>query len=235
MMGDVDDLTVNTNDYRFAKDWPIPYENDTWYLNPGGSLLNNSITTISGNYSYLYDPRNPVPTLGGTNLLIPAGPYDQRPIENRPDVLIWESSELTAPYEIVGQMWAHLYVKSNCTNTDFTVKISDVYPDGRSMLISDGIINAIRRDGFNSTAPDLNSVEFAEIDIDLCSTAYQFNTGHKIRIAISSSNYPRFAANPNSGAAQQIYSYQYLQKYIANNSVLTGPIYPSKIILPRPI
>jgi len=235
MMGDVDDISVNANDYRYAKDWPIPYENDTWYLGIGDSLLNNTLPSSSANSSYLYDPRNPVLTLGGTNLVIPAGPYDQRAVENRSDVLIFESSVLTSPYEIVGQMWAHLYVKSNCTNTDFTVKITDVYPDGRSILISDGIINAIRRNGFNATAPDLNSVEFAEVDIDLWSTAYQFNTGHKIRIAISSSNYPRFATNPNTGAPQEAYSYQYLQKYIANNTILVGPDYPSYIILPRPI
>jgi putative CocE/NonD family hydrolase len=235
MMGDVDDTSVNANDYRYAKDWPIPYENDTWYLSIGDSLLNNTLPLLSANYSYLYDPRDPVLTLGGTNLVIPAGPYDQRTVENRSDVLIYESSVLTSPYEIVGQIWAHLYVKSNCTNTDFTVKITDVYPDGRSILINDGIINAIRRNGFNATAPDLNSIEFTEVDIDLWSTAYQFNTGHKIRIAISSSNYPRFATNPNTGAPQEAYSYQYLQKYIANNTILVGPDYPSHIILPRPI
>jgi putative CocE/NonD family hydrolase len=235
MMGDVDDPLVDVNDYRFAEDWPVPYENDIWYLNVSGNLLKNTLPIYSANYSYLFDPRNPVPTLGGTNLLIPAGPYDQRPIENRDDVLIWESQILTTPYEVIGQMSAHLYVKSNCTNTDFTVKISDVYPDGRSMLIGDGIINAIRRSGFNSTAPALNSVEYAEVDIDLWSTAFQFNTGHKIRIAISSSNYPRFAINPNTGAAQQIYSYQYLQKFIANNTIMVGSSYPSYIILPRPL
>jgi predicted acyl esterase len=234
MMGDLEDSSSDVNDYRFAKDWPIPHENDTWYFDIGGGFINNTLPLTNANYSYLFDPRNPVPTIGGTNLLIPSGPYDQRPIENRNDVLIFESSALTSPYEIIGHMWAHLYVKSNCTNTDFTVKISDVYPDGRSILISDSIINAIRRNGFNSTAPDLNGVEFAEVDIDLWSTAYKFNTGHKIRIAISSSNYPRFAVNPNTGAPQKIYSYQYLQRFIANNSILIGPDYPSHITLPRP-
>ncbi len=235
MMGDLDDPSTDVNDYRYAKDWPLPYENDSWYFDVGGGFLNNTLALTNANYSYLYDPRNPVSTLGGTNLMIPSGPYDQRLVENRSDVLIFESSSLTSPYEIIGHMWAHLYIKSNCTNTDFTVKISDVYPDGRSILISDSIINAARRDGFNSTAPDLNTVEFAEVDIDLWSTAYKFNTEHKIRIAISSSNYPRFAANPNTGAPQEIYSYQYLQKYIANNTLLIGPDYPSHIILPRPI
>ena len=235
MMGDVDDKNTNANDYRYAKDWPLPYQNDTWYLNNGGFISNNSLPGSNLNSSYLYDPRNPVPTLGGTNLLIPAGPYDQSTLESRDDILIWESPVLTEPYEIIGQMWAHLYVSSNCTNTDFTVKITDVYPDNRSMLLSDGIINAARRDGFNTTATPLNGVPYDDVWIDLWSTAYQFNIGHKIQIAISSSNYPRFAANPNTGAPQQAYSYQYLNKYVANNTILTGPSYPSCIILPNPI
>ncbi len=234
MMGDVNDTNVNANDYRFAKDWPIPYKNDTWYLNNGGIISNNSLPDSNLNVSLLYDPRNPVPTLGGNNLIISAGPFDQSSLETRKDVLIWESQALTKPYEIIGHMWAHLYVSSNCTNTDFTVKITDVYPDNRSMLLSDGIINAARRDGFNTTAPSLKGV-IDDVWIDLWSTAYQFNVGHKIRIAISSSNYPRFAANPNTGAPQQVYSYQYLTKNIANNTILTGPKYPSCIILPNPI
>ena len=79
------------------------------------------------------------------------------------------------------------------------------------------------------------SVEFAEDDIDLWSTAYRFNTGHKVRIAISSSNYPRFGVNPNTGEPPRAYSYQYLQRFIANNTILVGPDYPSYITLPTPI
>jgi predicted acyl esterase len=235
MIGDVDDDNVNANDYRFANDWPVPYLNDTWYLWGDGSIQNNTIPITEDLFSYFYDPTDPVPTLGGTNLLIPSGPYDQRPIENRTDVLIFESAPLIVCYEIVGRIWAHLFIKSNCTNTDFTVKITDVYPDNRSMLISDGIINAARREGFNDTADPLNTLPYAEVDIDLWSTAYQFNAGHKIRIAISSSNYPRFGINPNTGAPQKAYSYQYTTMVIANNTLLTGPSYPSCIILPRPI
>jgi len=234
MMGDVVDKNVNANDYRYAKDWPLPYENDTWYLDSGGFISNNSLPVSTLNSSYLYDPRDPVSTLGGTNLLIPAGPFDQSSLDTRSDVLIWESQVLTKPYEIIGHMWAHLYISSNCTNTDFTVKITDVYPDNRSMLLSDGIINAARRDGINTTAPSLEGI-IDDVWIDLWSTAYQFNIGHRIRIAVSSSNYPRFAANPNTGAPQQVYSYQYLKKYIANNTILIGPSYPSCIILPNPI
>jgi predicted acyl esterase len=230
VMGDIND--VSANDYRYAKDWPIPYTNDTWYLTANNGLNLTGSGIQSYNFTYQFDPRDPVPTLGGTNLVIASGPYDQSSLESRNDVLIFDSPIFTSPYEVIGNMWAHLYVKSNCTNTDFTVKISDVYPDGRSMLISDGIINAMRRDGFNKTAKSLIDEDYAEVDIDLWSTAYRFDTGHKMRIAISSSNYPRFGVNPNTGESPRAYSYQYLQRYIANNSILVGPDYPSYIVLP---
>ncbi|MFX0095377.1 MAG: CocE/NonD family hydrolase [Candidatus Hodarchaeota archaeon] len=235
MMGDVDDPTVDANEWRYADDWPIPHANDTWYLTADGLLSKSSPGTTNKNYSYIYDPRNPVPTVGGLNLGLPSGPYDQRSIENRSDVLIFETPVLTEKVNVVGHMWAHLFVASNCTNTDFTVKITDVYPDGRSMLINDGIINAIRRDGVDKDAAPLNESEPVEVVIDLWSTAYQFNIGHKIRVAISSSNYPRFAINPNTGAPQTVYSYQYLTRNIAYNTILVGSDYPSYILLPRPI
>jgi putative CocE/NonD family hydrolase len=196
-------------------------------------LSEDSQGYLTANYSFLYDPTNPVPSLGGTNLMISPGPYDQSSIENRSDVLIFETPTLTERIDVVGHMFARLWVMSNCTNTDFTVKLTDVYPDGKSMLISDGIINAIRRDGYDKDAAPLNSVGPIPLTIDLWSTAYQFNIDHKIRIAISSSNYPRFAINPNTGVPQEIYSYQYLDRFIANNTILVGPDYPSSISLPR--
>ncbi|MHA1728917.1 MAG: CocE/NonD family hydrolase [Promethearchaeota archaeon] len=237
MMGDVDDDSVDANEWRFADDWPVPYENETWYLTAGdwefGGFSDLS-SVIDKNYSYIYDPKNPGGTLGGTNLVIPGGPYDQRSIENRTDVLTFETPVLTEPMDVVGHIWAHLFVKSNCTDTDFTVKITDVYPDNRSMLITDGIINGRRRDGFDKDAPALNSSGVVEVIIDLWSTAYQFNTGHKIRIAVSSSNYPRFAANPNTGAPLKAHSDEYYRYVMANNTILTGPSYPSYITLPIP-
>lgn len=90
----------------------------------------------------------------------------------------------------------------------------------------------MRRDGFDKDATPINSEEYVEVGIDLWSTAYQFNVGHKIRIAISSSNYPRFQANPNTGAPQEIYSDDYMEYKIANNTILVGPDYPSYVILP---
>ena len=234
MMGDVNDTSSEgINDYQFASDWPVPYVNDTWYFIDGGQLVKGS-SGANRNYSYIYDPRDPVPTLGGTNLMIAPGPYDQRSAESRSDVLIFETPVLTSSIDVIGHMWANLWITSNCSNTDFTVKITDVYPNGQSMLLTDGIINAIRRDGFDKDAAPLNSSQPVKVTIDLWSTAYQFGVGHKIRVAISSSNYPRFAINPNTGTPPKLYSYQYLNQNIANNTILVGPDYPSHIILPRP-
>jgi predicted acyl esterase len=235
MMGDINDDSEGINDYRFTTDWPIPGNEDVlWYLTDTGSLQIGSNGISNKSFSYLFDPRDPVPTLGGTNLMITNGPYDQSGLEDRDDILIFETLPLTEKVDVVGRIWAHLWIMSNSTNTDFTVKLTDVYPDGRSMLITDGIINAIRRDGFDRDAPPLNSSGPTEVIIDLWSTAYQFNIGHKIRIAISSSNYPRFAINPNTGVPQEIYSYQYLNRFIANNTILVGPDFPSYMIFPMP-
>ncbi|MBD3227527.1 MAG: CocE/NonD family hydrolase, partial [Candidatus Lokiarchaeota archaeon] len=235
LMGDVDDNTVNANEYRFAKDWPVPHKNDTWYLNSTSSigLVNNTQPSSNFNHSYKFDPRNPVPTVGGNNLMLDSGPYDQRGVESRDDVLLFTSSKLDQPYTIVGKLWAQLYMMSNSSNTDFTVKLCDVYPDGKSILIADGIINAARREGFNKTAPDLNLSGIQKVIIDLWSTAYQFNTGHRIRVSISSSNYPRFGINPNTGEEPKLYPYHYLERNIANNTILTGGSFNSSITLPR--
>jgi len=146
VMGDVDIIDAPGNEWRVADDWPIKAEYVPWYFHENGILSRN----IQVNYdpiSYFYDPTNPVPTLGGQNLEMPPGPYDQRPIENRDDVLIFTSQTLSEPYEATGPIKARLFVSSDCPDTDFTVKLSDVYPDGRSMLITDGILRMRNRNG----------------------------------------------------------------------------------------
>lgn len=235
MMGDVDDPTVDANEWRFITDWPPLHKDEKWYFSSDASMSSESKSPTTKAFTYLYNPRDPVPTKGGANLMLAAGPYDQRSIESRDDVILFETPVLTEPIDVIGKIDAHLFVSSNCTNTDFTVKLTDVYPDGRSMLITDGILNAIRRNGMDQDAPPLSSEGIVEIEVDLWSTAYQFNVGHKIRVSISSSNYPRFAANPNTGADQEVFSDDYLQYNVAQNSVWVGLRYPSYIVLPRPI
>jgi len=232
LMGPVTEKSDKWNYWRYAYDWPLEYENDTWYFRANGHLSKTSAGLTNSNLTYLYDPRFPVPNLGGQNQPFDlAGPMDQTTIENRSDVLLFETPILTEAVETVGRIWGHLFVTSNCTDTDFTVKLTDVYPDGRSMLVTDGSLTVRYRNNYTSEAlmtGDENVVY--ELWIDCWSTAYVFAPGHKIRVAISSSNFPRFAANPNTG---EPLAYDYLTQEIANNTLLVGPMYNSSIILPR--
>ena len=232
LMGDVDVSSDDWNYWRYAYDYPLDHVDDTWYFTADGGLNKTSAGLVNGNFSYLYDPRYPVPNLGGQNQPFDlAGPMDQSPIENRSDVLIFETPVLTETVETVGRIWGNLFVASNCTDTDFTIKLTDVYPDGRSMLITDGSLTVRYRYNYTSEVfMSGNQNDIYELLIDCWSTAYSFAPGHKIRVAISSSNYPRFAKNPNTGAPL---ARDYLNFNIANNTFLVGPLYNSSIILPR--
>ena len=232
LMGDVDAPSDDWNYWRYAYDWPLDYVNDKWYFTSTGALINSSPPLTNKNFTYLYDPRDPVPNRGGQNEPFDLeGPYDQRPVENRSDVLLFESPELFEAVEIVGRIWGNLFITSNCTDTDFTVKLTDVYPDGRSMLITDGSLTVRSRDNYTTDVfMSGNQLDVYNITVDCWSTAYVFAPGHKIRVAISSSNYARFAANPNTGAP---IATNYLTYNIADNTLLTGPDHPSCIILPR--
>jgi hypothetical protein len=232
-MGSLDTKSDDWNYWRYAYDWPLDHVNHTWYFTKDGSLLKDTFPSENYNFSYLYDPRDPVETLGGQNQPFDLnGPYNQRPVEqNRSDVLLFETEALTNPVEIVGRILGHLYITSNCTDTDFTVKLTDVYPDGRSMLITDGCFTMRSRQGYDKEVfMSGNKTDIYEIFVDCWTTAYTFASGHKIRVAISSSNYPRYAKNPNTGAPL---AESYLNYNIGNNTILTGPDHPSGIILPQ--
>jgi predicted acyl esterase len=231
VMGDVRNSSAMANYWRYTKDWPPEYIADEWYFHENKLLS----LDIPGSYSpitYTYNPSNPVPTKGGTNLyptpLAWPGPFDQRSVENRADVLLFTSDVLTEPYEATGRIKARLYVSSNCPDTDFTVKLTDVYPNGDSMLICDGILRMRNRNGFDHWE-FINPEEVYEVEVDLWSTSYVWNEGHKIRVAISSSNYPRYLANPNTEDAMN----QNTDYNIAENTLYLDSAHPSCIILPR--
>jgi len=232
LMGDVDIRSDDWNYWRYAYDYPLDHVDDTWYFTANGGLNKSSAGVVNINSSYLYDPRSPVPNLGGQNQPFDlAGPMDQRSIESRSDVLVFETPVLTETVETVGRIWGNLFVTSNCTDTDFTIKLTDVYPDNRSMLVTDGSLTVRYRYNYTSEAfMSGNQNDIYELLIDCWSTAYSFAPGHKIRVVISSSNYPRFAKNPNTGAPL---ARDYLNFNIANNTLLVGPLYNSSIILPR--
>ena len=136
---------------------------------------------------------------------------------------------------MTGRIFGHVYVLSNCTDTDFTVKLCDVYPDGRSMLIADGILRMRYREGRDQEVfMDESGSTVYEAYIDLWSTSYVFNAGHRIHVSISSSNYPRFDVNPNTGEKVEPFITGD-DFYYANNSLVISPDYPSSIVFPIPI
>jgi len=227
VMGDVTHSNAPGNEWRYANDWPIPCTEQAWYFKADGTLQ----TTPPGSYSplsFTYDPEYPVPTVGGGNLEIPAGPFDQQAVENRDDVLVFTSPVLTAPYEATGPIKARLYVSSNCTDTDFTVKLTDVYPDGRSMLITDGILRMRNRNGTDHWEL-MEPGTVYQIEVDLWSTSYIWSTGHRIRVDVSSSNYPRCLNNPNT--ADGIYKNTTYK--LARNTVYVDSGRPSCLFLPE--
>jgi len=224
VMGDVDDPEAPGNEWREAEDWPVRHDNLSLYLD--GEWLRLAPGEDS-ECSYIYDPAKPVPTAGGANLVLPGGPMDQRDVEGRADVLVFSTPPLEVPVEVTGRVWVQLFASSNCSDTDFMVKLTDVYPDGRSMLVLDGALRARYR---NSTVEQELMVpgEVYDFWVDLWSTSIVFNRGHRIRLAISSSNYPRFETNPNNGLGYMAGG----DKLVAENTVYMGPVNPSRIVLP---
>jgi putative CocE/NonD family hydrolase len=227
-MGDPEDPDAPGNLWRRADSWPPPSEPVPAYFHKDGRLMPAKPAAKDGKFVYRFDPENPVPTMGGQNLTIEKGPMDQRPAESRPDVLVFTTPVLRQPVEVTGRVRAKLYVSSDCPDTDFTVKLTDVYPDGRSMLLTDGILRARYRESFDKEA-FMEPGEVYELTVDLWSTSIVFNRGHKIRVAVSSSNYPRFDPNPNTGKPLRADH----QTRVATNTLHVSSRYPSHIVLPR--
>ncbi|MGV9198156.1 MAG: CocE/NonD family hydrolase [Promethearchaeia archaeon] len=225
VMGDPDDPDANY--WKYADDWPLNSEENRWYFG-NAKNSNEQILVDDGaelqtlqNFSYNYDPRDPCPTLGGNNLG-GAGPRDQSLLLERNDTLKFATPELQKPYTIEGDMNVKLFFQSNCSDTDFMVRLVDIYPDGRHMLIIDGAKMASLRNGMyqRDLMDPTQSNKIYNMSISLFSTAYRFDKGHRIGLIISSSNFPRYGINPNTGGSITTH---YSNGSIANNSIVTGP------------
>ena len=237
VMGSSTNATATGNYWTTMDAFPA-YVPTRMYLQPvgnGTSRVGSLSLTPPGNASsvaFTYNPAAPVPTIGGNNLFNTCGPMDQRSVEalNRTDVLTFTSDPLAAPLAITGPLVANLFVSSNCTDTDFTVKLTDVHPDGTSALIQDGIIRMRWRDAPAGSAVEQPMVPGAvyPVAVDLWDTSFVFDTGHSVRVDISSSNAPRFAPNPNTGLPVNANS----PNFVARNIVHTGGATASSIILP---
>jgi uncharacterized protein len=185
-------------DWRYAERWPLPKARpQRLYLRGDGSLGADGPGGPARHYRY--DPRRPIPTAGGRNMLIDAGPRDQRLVQGLADYgLIYCGEPLPEDVTIAGEVRVSLAVESNCPDTDFVAKLIDLHPDGRAMLLMDGVIRAMYRDPSGEPrhlAPDC--VE--RLTIKLGQMCHTFGAGHRLEVDVTSSNFPRRARNTNSG------------------------------------
>jgi uncharacterized protein len=199
VIGDVNDPKAPGNVWRTAAQWPPVKTAATKYFLRDDRTLSRSAPSTASPLSYTYDPANPVPTVGGIQLSIPAGPKDQKTVEARDDVLVFSSAPLTAPVEVTGRVRAKLRISADVPDTDFVARLCDVYPDGRSFNLCEGAIRARFREGTGREV-FMEPGKIYEIEIDLWSTSVIFNRGHRIRLQVTSSSAPGYDPNPNTGA-----------------------------------
>jgi hypothetical protein len=201
-------FVMGENRWRAEHEWPLKRTRFTeYYLASDGHAATRQgdgrlqLTTPTGEPAdrFTYDPANPVPTVGGNNLVgTTIGPYDQSEVELRPDVLVFTSEAVTEPVEVTGPIKLVLYASSSAVDTDFTAKLVDVHPDGKAINLCDGILRARYRDSMTEPKP-LEPGKVYRMEIDLWVTSNVFLPGHRLRLEVSSSNFPRFDRNLNTG------------------------------------
>jgi putative CocE/NonD family hydrolase len=233
-------FVMGANQWRDEDDWPLARaHNARYFLHSGGkanSTLGDGILATAAPHSedpdqYIYDPANPAPTIGGplccdAEHLAP-GPRDQRVVEARADVLVYSTPPLTQDLEITGPVQLELFARSSAVDTDFTAKLVDVWPNGFAQNLTEGIVRARYRS--SQEKPELmNPGEIYKFTVDLWSTANVFLKGHRLRLEIGSSNFPRFDRNLNTGQEAGIAG----KPVPATNTVYHDIGHPSALILP---
>ena len=193
-------FVMGENAWRDEQEFPLARTKYTsYYLRKG--LLDTAAPGHETPEIYTYDPANPVPTIGGRLCCggqIPPGPADESPNESRPDVLVFSTAPLTRDVEVTGWIQVKLYAATSAVDTDFTAMLTDVEPSGYSRFLTDGIVRARYRSS-TAKAEVVEPGQVYEYTIDLWATSNLFKAGHRIRLAISSSNFPRFQRNLNTG------------------------------------
>jgi putative CocE/NonD family hydrolase len=237
-------FVMGADEWRDEVDWPLPgTEYVDWYLSSDGRAntaagdgrLSPGGPVDSPEDVYLYDPRDPVPTVGGPTFLpglfvgVNAGPRDQREVERRHDVLSYTSEPLTEQLTVIGPVELVLYASSSARDTDFTAKLIDVAPDGTAVNLADGILRARYRDSLSEPTL-LAPGQVYQLRIDLVATANVFAAGHRVRLDVSSSNFPRFDRNTNTGGTIAAEGIDDVVQAV--NRVHHTTTHPSRLVLP---
>lgn len=234
-------FTMGSNQWQSSETWPptgaVPL---TLYLGSGGKAntlrgdgrLASTAPATDQPDRFTYDPADPVPSLGGnvccTGNAIAGGAFDQRRIEERPDVLVYSTEPLTEGIEVSGPIEVTIFVSSDARDTDFTVKLIDVEPDGRAFNLDETIQRMRYRNGYDRPVVWMEPGKVAKVTFQPLTTSNFFKAGHRIRIEISSSNFPRFDRNLNTGGR----NYDESKGVVARNAVHHSAQYPSAITLP---
>jgi len=233
-------FVMGKNEWREEDDWPLARAQSTKYFLHSTGTANSlrgsgSLTAVAPRSEqpdhYVYDPANPVPTVGGplccdASHLAP-GPRDQRAVENRDDVLIYSTPAFTQDTEVTGPISLELFAQSSAVDTDFTAKLVDAGPDGFAQNLTEGIVRARYRDSQEKSML-INPGQIYKFTIDLWSTSNVFLKGHTLRLEVSSSNFPRFDRNLNTGEAQSS-----ARNYVsATNTIYHDAEHPSTLVLP---
>ncbi|MDD5727846.1 MAG: CocE/NonD family hydrolase [Victivallales bacterium] len=232
-------FVMGLNRWRDEYEWPparTRYEK--YYLHKNNRISPEPPETDDGFEEYTYDPADPIPTLGGNHSIgaynpglyehVKPGPYDQRPVEQRPDVLVFTSEKLEKDTEITGPVILKLYASSSAVDTDFIAKLTDVYPDGSSINLTEGIIRARFRDDVWGEPKLMVPETIYEFTIDMQATCNLFKRGHRIRVDIMSSNFPLWDRNLNTGGDPGTGT----EMLVARQTVYHNSQYASHIILP---
>jgi uncharacterized protein len=250
LMGAGDNAASRGNRWVYADVFPPPSLATHYYIHSDGLLSRDGPTAMSDSIAYRYDPRDPVPWVGRTNVRVPVtGPFDQRGVEDRPDVLVFTTPALAEPLTIVGRVSATIWASSDRKDTDFTVKLTDVYPDGRSMFVLDGIVKARYRNTYLA-AELLEPGQVYAFEIDLGHIAIALAPGHRLRLSIASSSFDKWDINPNTGepygdhaltrsllverlgATPSLTTPQFHAAVVADNVIFMDRTRPSHVTLP---
>jgi putative CocE/NonD family hydrolase len=234
-------FVMGDNKWRNEEIWPLERAKSTHYFlhsagksntATGDGTLSTTAAHSEPGDTFTYDPANPVPTVGGPlccdSQHLPAGPRDQKEVEARPDVLVYSTPPLEQDTEVTGPILLDLFAKSSTVDTDFTAKLVDVWPNGYVQNLTEGILRGRYRESTAAAPKLLEPNKTYEYKIDLWSTSNVFLKGHIIRVEVSSSNFPRFDRNLNTGKSAATDS-QFVK---ATNTILHDKEHPSALILP---
>ncbi|WP_373548725.1 CocE/NonD family hydrolase [Haliscomenobacter sp.] len=232
--------TMGLNKWQSSEVWPpATAQMTTYFLNSGGKAnslygdgkLGTTAPAKDAPDAFAYDPQNPVPSYGGnvccTGTAVQGGAFDQQKMETRNDILVYTTEPLAEGVEVSGFIETTLYISSDVKDTDFTIKLIDVYPDGKAYNLDETIQRVRYREGYEKEV-FMEKGKVYKLELSAMSTSNFFQKGHRIRIEISSSNFPRFDRNMNTGGN----NYDEAVGLVAHNNVHHSAQYPSQVRLP---